>query len=376
VARNSCRLEEKGKEVRNILLDLVYGKTYNDSQLSKDINLSRDTIRKILDKDKGGIQLGKLTTFFKKLLEQISEEDVQNHLDAYELKRFYNQIGVQEDITSFLPRHLYKHVANISPVVSSDLKHLRSNNINNKILDDLIQLFWQLDYKQQEAQFETALESSDRCLAFSIVAPCNTTQKWLLNRLLRQVVAPDHNIFLTINLHKSGVRNDFQGFLQHLSQHFGTTIDLDLIFNEIDRVDNNSSIIIIINQFRQFKYIQKSIITEFWEPLCEKISKRRRTGRVIMFWVDECHVYHDCNNITKLHELTEISQLDIEKWMNKYSCNRVYKTCVFPDNLLNSNFSNGLWDWHDPWLILDSICREFKLENGITDIESLWKWKL
>lgn len=376
MALNSCRLTLKGKEARNILLDLVYpNQIYSESQLSQFIGVSRDTIRKILDSTDGGVQLAKLVTFFKKLLKEVSENDLDTCLKSYNLKNFYRQIEIHDNLTSFLPRDFYTCGVNSIPISRLHISENKSDCVDRNTLTDLVQLFWYLDYKPQENQFETALESSSRSLAFSIVAPCDTTQRWLLNRLLRQVIAFDPNNIrpLTINLDSSGVRNNFQEFIYHLSRHFKTTADIKQILNEICRIECNSTIVIIVNQFRRFKQGQKDIIIDFWQPLCKMMSEQQRAGRIIMFWVDERYPCQSSANIVDLEEFTEISQADVEKWTNRYSSDIRYKNCVFSDDLLNHNFTNRTWNWSDPELILDNICREFKL-NGIADIKNLWSW--
>lgn len=409
MALNSCRLSEPGERARNELLALVYPDGYNSTTLHRDTGLEYGkTIPKILGKKDGGIQLEKLKLFFKKLLEQLidryNDDDVSKYICDYKLAKFCQDISNNESDLS-LPKDLYRFLQaksttqlrnSRSPSKSLGFGNIIQQNRDNqrdfeKVMQpqslfqsvevdmekcrNLIDLLRYLDYRQQESDFKSALESHDKCLSFSVVAPCDITQKWILNRLLKQITSPGNgDKLLMIDLRKDGIRNDFQEFLNYLRVGSESIIDIELILTEICQVADNSSVIITINQFRNFKAIQENIIRLFWEPLCKKISNQRRT-RVIMFWVDECYPCYDSDDIIKLNELTEISQVDVERWINRYSCDNQYRSCLFSDHLLEYNFSNRVWDWQDPVLVLDNICQEFKL-TGVADIEKLWEWTL
>jgi hypothetical protein len=112
-------------------------------------------------------------------------------------------------------------------------------------------------------------------------------------------------------------------------------------------------------------------MTKFWDKLCGKISRENRSGRIIMLWIDECHLDYPCSTI-ELAKLGEINQTNIQDWINQYG--GLYP---FLNNLSTCNFvsDNLNWDWNDPWLILNNICQKFK-SDGITDLQGLWKWTL
>jgi hypothetical protein len=374
VSLNSCRLSNIGEQARDELLTLVYPDGCNPTILSRDTGLEYGkTIPKILGKKAGGIQLKTLKVFFKALLGQLRDRhhdnDVNKYIQKYKFTKFFQDIAKDDLI---LPKDLYQNI-NKQPLIEA-LTLVQSPEYLPRTPDfdvELIKALWHLDYEVQENNFKTALKSQDKFLAFTIAAPCSLTQAWILNRLLLKIVRQDNHKIFTVDLKQSGIRNNFQSFLIYLSECFKTSPDCENISAEICRIDSNLSVILVINNFRNYREIQKLIMTKFWNELCEKISRENRSGRIIMLWVDERHLDYPCSAV-ELSELKEINQINIQDWINEYG--GLYP---FLNNLSTCNFiSDDLdWGWNDPWLILNNICQKFKLD-GITDLQKLWRWTL
>jgi hypothetical protein len=377
VPLNSCRLSDIGDRARDELLKLVYPDGYDSTMLHHDTGLEYGkTIPKILGKKAGGIQLKTLKLFFKQLLGQLqhryNDDDINKYIQKYKFTKFCQDIS-QDNSGLILPKDLYQN-ANKQPSIEA-LTLAQSPEclpISPGFNIELAKALWHLDYKiQQEDKFRTALRSQDKFLAFTIAAPCGSTQSWILNRLLLRIVRQDNSRIFIVDLEKSGIRNNFQSFLMYLSECFKTSPDCENILDEICKIDSNLSVILVINNFRNRRSIQKNIIAIFWHELCKKISKGNRSGRIIMFWVDERHLDYPCS-VIELDELSEINQKNIEEWINEYS--GLYP---FLNNLSKCNFVDDDldWDWSDPWLILNNICQKFKLD-GITDLQNLWEGEI
>jgi inactive STAND len=372
VPLNSCRLSDLGVRARDELLKLVYPDGWNLTILSHDTGLEYGkTIPKILGNKAGGTQLKTLKLFFRKLLGQLqnryNDNDVRKYIGEYKFTRFCQDI-YKDESELILPRDLYQNV--IKQVVLKDpicVQPLgisqRTSNFNIELLESL----WHLDYEAQENIFRTALKGQSKNLAFTFAAPCPVTQSWILNRLLLRIARKDNRRIFTIDLESSKVRNNYDLFLIHLSELLNTIPDCDRILDRIYEIDSEMSVIIVIKNFRKRQEIQENIMTKFWSNLCSKASEENRLGRVIMFWIDECLLDYQCS-IVKLEELKEIHQIGVEQWINEYS--GLYP---FLSNISTGDFMSNPCDWKDPFLILDGICNQLKIDKGIVNIQSLWE---
>jgi inactive STAND len=418
VSEESYKLNQAGRDARNELLLLLkikpHPKTGKFTVSSIKEELFKETLGRITTltpllnptAKSRAVPLSKIKEFFMELLERIAgncrhEYDLTRQsisIDLIEeLKRnpivsnkglreyflAYINIGIrakdkwefpiddlldEDPLTLDLSQNINKQPSTKNPTLAPSPQCLpKSPDFNAELINAL----WHLDYRTQEDTFGTALKSQDKFLAFTLAAPCDPTQSWILNRLLRRTVRGDSRQMVTVDLETENIRNNFQQFLMYLSEQFNTSPDCESILDEIRKIDSDLSIILVIKNFRTRRKIQELIMTKFWDKLCEKISGENRSGRIIMFWVDERHLSYPCS-IIELAELEEINQTNITEWINEYSglypfLNNLSK-CDFVDDDLD-------WDWSDPWLILNNICQKFKLD-GITDLQSLWEGKI
>jgi uncharacterized protein YehS (DUF1456 family) len=362
------KLNETGVEASKELVYLVYQTNCTDTKIAHDTGLDCGrTIPKLLGKNNDKMQLKKIVSFFKSLLKKIkNQQERDRYIKKYNFEKFYQNID-ENELSSFLPKLLYDNniaepklpIPSENTLISSNLRH------------DLIQALWSLDYEDQEDEFRIALKSQSKNLAFTFAAPCDVTQSWIFNRLLRKIARKDNRKIFTIDLKNSDVRNDYDKFLMHLSGLLNTKPDCNEILDRIYEINSEMSIVIVIKNFKKRRKIQEDIMTRFWSDLCHKSFEENRVGRVILIWMDDCLLDYSCS-IVELEELVEIDQKNINDWINEYGglypfLNNL-STCDFASDRLN-------WDWNDPWLILNNICRKFEL-NGITDLQVLWEGNL
>jgi hypothetical protein len=240
------------------------------------------------------------------------------------------------------------------------------NNKNTR-RDDVNNLLCYLDYAKQEDDFLKAVGKLDRCLAFPVNTPCMTTQKWVVNRLIKRATYSQSDCLppFYIDLVEQKVRNNYKEFIKYFSAHL--RIDPDKILEEI--CNSNSLIILSIRGIGQFENIQKEILKELWEPLNLRLAGTGQS-RIIMFWVDNWHPdypYDGIVNLYKLAKLEEINQSDIDEWLYKYEYSH-----PFLQQLRYTNLGESNGDWRDPWLILDRICKALDVKDGIEEIKTLW----
>jgi hypothetical protein len=388
VGQNNCELTKEGASARDELLALLYpNNTYTDSQLGRDTDVDRgQTIPKILGKKTGGIQQGKLEQFFERLLRLLKgkvdakNQKVIEYLQKYQLKQPYEQIW-EGDTAFYLPKKLYKISVSDSVIKKHNQKTQKGfskhNHKSQNSSGNVVDLFWHLDYKHQERAFEDALEKQSKCAAFSIVAPCETTQRWILNRLIRKISPPESALILPpICLRQHPMRNQFEHFWEDLSQYFGRKPEPAAVLKSICHTDVNRPIILTVYGFRQFESVQRRILDEFWEPLTQKIADSQRTerSRVLLFWVDQDCPSHDTQKVLKLEPLEKIPQKDVRSWLNTSQLVSWWQPKGddgFVDQLLEELSTESC---QDPYAVLDKMCFKFGAEGGILDVEEAWKW--
>lgn len=414
------KLNQAGMDARDELLGLLgyrkdtnkkkkrFGR-YNTSKIKQELHLSLDgrtILERILLTPAEGVPPNKLKDFFMHLIERVADRyqlercnDVCKIIDI-SLKKHpeHNLLISNHRLMSYfvayrtrnrqdkdnweLPDNIYDIACkeDSEEIYSKSVKPKSRSTDNRQTLLDLL---GDLDYERQEEIFYDRLNEAKQCISFSIVAPCTTTQKWILNRLMtkaihrttgRQLSAAERSPF-TIDLKKSNVRNSFDEFLRHLSDHFDS--DPDSVIKDICQIESDLPLIFVISEFRSFNSIKKRIFKDFWQVINDDISTQTK---IIMFWVDECHpceVSNGIMNLALLDPLDKITLTDIQRWAEKNRRFNMFPKTLLPENLcpekmIQDTLLKSNWDWHDPWQILDNICKKFNL-NGMTDIESLWK---
>jgi hypothetical protein len=302
---------------------------------------------------------------------------------------------------SFTPdsyKPTYSDISNVKkknnlnhPVLASTIEDFAPSNVktdgkNN--IKSIINLFWNLDYKQERI-FEDALEQNAQCASFSIAAPCETTQRWLLNRLIRHIPnINDASIFRPFDLSRHPMRNNFYFFWDDLSTALGTEpiqdnddtirgqndIIRELCYREVEHPT-----ILIIYNFQDDQNVQGKIVQDFWEKVTKEIkasNKRTESSRLILFFIDKCSPVYSSAQVINLDPLENISQSDVNSWLHKPVVFNWWQSQFeqsFASDLINECFNqeNNICT---PRSILDRICFKFGLKNGIVEIEQSWKW--
>jgi inactive STAND len=389
VGQNNCELTEDGRKARDELLALLYPNgSYTDTLLHQHTGVDRgQTIPKILGKipaairkKPSGIQQGKLEQFFEHLLRRLEGPSENNqtacYLQKYKLIEPYKRLWqAHEDF--YLPKKLYK----IS--VDDNTTGIQTNKSNkrgheNKLLNtNIIDLLWQLDYKQQERAFDDALEEQSKCAAFSIVAPCETTQRWILNRLRKKISLRESALILPpIGLKQHPMRHKFEHFWEDLADRFGTKPEPEAVLKGICHTEVNRPLILTVYEFRQFETVQRRILNEFWEPLTQMIAESPRTerSRVVLFLVDQGCPTDDTEKVLKLAPLEKIPQKDVRSWLNSPQIEQWWQPKFgddFGDRVMEEVLAENC---QAPYAILDKMCFKFGVKGGIVDVEEAWKW--
>jgi hypothetical protein len=378
VSEKSCRLNANGISAKDELLKLRYPEGCTNRHLAEETGIkdAKGTIPKILGPTYQHVRLATLQSFFERLIEALEPSEREAYLEKHGWEP--TEGAFSKGWSDRIPEKLY----DVAVLRQPQRAKRQQSKSQSKDEVGVIDLLWYLDYKHQERTFEDAMESQSQCIAFSIAAPCSTTQRWLLNRLLRQVPNREKALTITINLRKHPMRHDLgkktgckegldcPGFWKELSDHLGTHPQQDQILKQLCHEEVDRPVILTIHNFRQFEPLQQWIVQEFWEKLHQEISKeskRSERSRFILFLVDECAPCISSRHIENLDLLTEISQRDVQTWLNRDEV-----APCFPEVLTDNELME--WNWADPWQILDKMCFKFGLEDGVVAIEESWKW--
>jgi hypothetical protein len=391
VSQGQCKLTSDGEKARDALLELLYPhNSYTNSQLGQDTDLDRGaTIPKILG-NQGNMQQVKLKQFFKQLLlllkqrmdhGKLQQSQIDDYLQNYCLTEPYRCLKESEQ-SFYLPSKLYGSgdTSSKSPVAGQAIRKTSPKSANRKssasLEGNVTDLFWHLDYRQQERAFEDALDEWNQCVAFSIAAPCDTTQRWILNRLKRQIPDYDNALSLCISLKQNPMRNQFKHFWEDLSQRIGTNPLPNEVLEGMCHANVDRPIILTIYEFRQFEKTQKQLFQDFWEPLTQAVvgSKRSKRSRIVLFLVDQCYPSHNTEKVVRLDPLKNIPHKDVENWLASNTVSRWWQP-KFGDGFekgLAAQFTSE--NCQEPYFVLDKICVELGIENGLVDVEEAWKW--
>ncbi len=229
----------------------------------------------------------KLETFFERLLlllkgqvkqQSLTQNRVNEYLTRYGLKEVYEQL-VQRMEERFVPKNEYDLLDNlyeecpseIAPQAKKPIKQAesqtrhRSQATNNNIVD----LFWDLDYRKQQQMVVNNLIEHSLCMAFSVSAPCETTQRWIISRLVRAVPNYKEAVNLTIDVQAHAMRHlGFGEFWEDLAKRFNTSASQDSVLNAICKLEMNRPVILtIFCNFCRYEQIQRSLLQDFWVPL-------------------------------------------------------------------------------------------------------------
>ena len=378
--QGQCKLAKDGEKARDVLLRLLYPNSYTASQLGRDTGLDRGaTLSKILGA-KGNLQLRTLEQFFEQLLRRLEEQVDRGQLNQTQVSQELQRCRLTESYRSlkesersfYLPRSLYDS-AELSNKPRQEPKKPKVTILATCSEDTITHLLWNLDYKRQERDFTDALEQQSQCAAFSIAAPCDTTQRWILNRLMRAIPNRDGALLLpAIRLKGHDMRHQFDYFWEELSHSFGTKPVRSEVLKEMCHANIDKPIILTIYEFRQFEKAQRQLLEEFWEPLTQGIigSKRSLRSRIVLFLVDQSCFSQGTTNLVKLEPLSRIPQQDVKTWLESDLVTQYWQS------KLGSRSKESLTEQlnQDPYAVLDTICYEFGVEGGIVEIEQAWRW--
>jgi hypothetical protein len=393
VSENRCQLNSKAEQARDELLEVLYPEqSYTFLDLECLTTLDRaTTLKKVLGKTSGGVQRIKIETFFFRLLcslrdrrEELCEDTIAYCLQKHGLQSQFNDLqkSIETDVRDgfSLPNGW------VIPFERGSQVGKTTSQVNQGKLSDL---FWHLDCKAQTEAFDLALESLEDSNSpyalFSIAAPCETTQRWLLNRLVAKQLFPQKKpLQIAFGLNSHDMRTDFQEFWNDMAKRIGSrTSKPGDVINVLCDCDVSQPIVITVYELERFKDTQKQLLTDFWGELVQTLTKNPRAKdklRIVLFFVGNiCPMVEASSLDWKIIPMVEeIPRREFLKWLRSDSLANYWQNQYGEDfaDKLESKLDDPKWNWKDPWLILDNACDRLspKPKKGISKISEVWKW--
>lgn len=330
---------------------------WNRSWLHKQTGLDHGTIKKIVkavdpsapgDSVSGSVQESTFIQLFCKLGCLESESELK-------ASRYWIQVETTNDTITHRPEHLAK----------------------------LLRI---LDYKKQQREFEDHLENFDAA-AFLITAPCDRSQRWAIHHLAYKINNCDRAVrtpLIDVSTHQ--IR---QGNLDVLWRELAAKLkilsdDPADILAKLSQTAARRPLIIALYNFGAEDLTPCDVIRDFWEPLIANLSIVRPTSRrsQIILLMADCNIDIDeSGSIKPLSSLDAITLEDVKNWLHK---DEVSQWCRqefnhrWVDTFIQKNCQlechDNPWNWGNPGKVLDRLCFEFGLENGIESLRRKWEW--
>lgn len=252
--------------------------------------------------------------------------------------------------------------------------------------EQLVKLLRILDYKQQQREFEDHLERLNAA-AFLITAPCDRSQRWAIHHLAYKINNCDRAVrtpLIDVSTHQ--IR---QGNVDVLWRELAAKLkiasgDRDTILAKLSQTAAKRPLIIALYNFGAEDLTPCDVIRDFWEPLMTKLSSVRPTSRrsQIVLLMADCNIDIDeSGSIKPLSSLDAITLEDVKTWLDKDEVSRWCGLEFSPrwvDEFIQRNCQHECpdnpWSWDNPGKVLDRLCFEFGLENGIESLRRKWEW--
>jgi inactive STAND len=304
-------LLETVKRQANRSLDKTHGEIV---WLSGIVGLDREPTKKIVaiirstnNGNEDAVHRGSLETFYECLQQKIS-----NTKDDFPLKRNY----------------WFK-----DPTRSQT----KSSN-KNITVNELADLFWNLDYSSQEDEFKKLIRDANaQAIAFSLSAPDPLLHRWLLRRL--SILVNDNKWLETATviviepLQQSNVQSsvldwgldDICQQIKHVLLDKRCKLDTSSnqkIINSLVKYSTKHPVLIKVSNLQQRH--KQILVEEFWPLLASQLnvnnlSVNGRKFRLIMFLLENqgitAEIQSNCN--TEFHELPPLAKItfaDIVNW--------------------------------------------------------------
>ncbi len=359
--KKSCILTESGREKLSKALTEKYPNGPNASKLAELADLNRDVISKILN--------------------QISNPQECKAVNHKSLDQLFSCLGIDLEYDDFKnPKRTQKSHHPEKPQVSRQNKS-PGISVNHKVAE----LLCLLNCTEQEEKFKNTI----RCHkggVFLVQANKKILQNWLVYRLAKciQDFGNAEKFSIKINLE---VRINFNNFWKEFKKlDSEDNLNRETVIQRLAEFCKTKSVIIVIDGFSSLGSEQVHLYN-FWSNLVNKVNSipNRSFRSHLIFLLVETDIYTMLNNenmdnisneitsnIIPLELLTEISNDEVEFWLNN---NQVYEELNQRGFDVQSFVSNKIpYLAKEPDRRLEEICESvFQIEDDITEIERYWK---
>jgi inactive STAND len=380
-----CFLTDEGKNALEELLKLAYPSGFKHSSITNLTKLRSETVTKILKikkidptKNDPPVSVESFGTFCRVLYKRKLTLEQQQQ---------YNRTYPGLNLLLENPSTDTKYCKQIVESNADRLKRTRQ----------MAELLCKLDYRDQEGIFKDRIRDVySQAIAFSLSAPCKSTQKWLMYRLLQLENSSGMDGATTIILDRSSpILSTWN--LSTICAQISRTGGLGIQYRNPAQVIedlaayNQAYHPVLIKVFGLQNEAERDVlINEFWQELIQHIPikpqgllPRAKQSRLMMFLLEQDALeLSPVTDSDRLFPLTapEINIGDITDWIVERNVNKILKTHRtekyiyddFPVKILPK------WDcWHQDRLkklygSFQGLCKLFRVEYKLTELENYW----
>jgi hypothetical protein len=381
-----CLLTNEGKNALAELLTLVdYPSKLNHTAIKILTQLSSETVTKILNiktidptKNDPAVDVESFGTFFRVL---------------YTKKLTLSQ-QQQYSVT-------YPGLNLLLENPTTDTKYckqiIESNADRLKRTRQMAELLCKLDYGDQQDIFTKQIRDVySQAIAFSLSAPCKSTQKWLMCRLLRLANSSGMNAAITITLDRSSPTLstwNLSTICAQVSRTSGLGIEYRNPAQVIEELAayNQAYHPVLIKVFGLQNEVERDIlINEFWHKLIQNIpikpqglSPRAKQSRLMMFLLEQDALELDpATGSDRFFPLAapEIKLVDITEWIVEINATEILKAHRSKKYIYDDFSEKILPEWacwkenrlHKLYGSFQGLCKLFRVDYKLTELENYW----
>lgn len=257
-------------------------------------------------------------------------------------------------------------------------------------VQQIAELLYLLDYKQQENNFRNAIGGCNKGGTFLVQTGEERIQRWLVRRLAGCVPDFEQAKKISIRVSSHPMRRNFDDFWQEFKQDLGDNLNRKTVIQGLAKFCETKSVIIIIYGLSSLDAEKVAQFHDFWSDLVEKVRSTQCSfrSRLVLILAEKnratvpnklhpfTFVQPSKTNKTqyalKLEPLENIFRNDVRNWLAQGEvCNKLN----LANNYLESIVDKDIPYWEEqPSEILEQICQTlFQIEDGIAAIEPYWK---
>jgi hypothetical protein len=378
-----CFLTKEGKNALEALLKLAYPSGFKHISIKTLTGLRSETVTKILNrldstKNISAVSIESFGTFFRILYNQKLTPAQQQ-----QYTRTYSGLNLLLENPS------------IDIIYCKQIQESNADRL--KRTQQMAELLCKLDYRDRESIFiDRVRDVYSQAISFSLSAPCKSTQKWLIYRLLRLAnsIGSGMDLATIITLDRSSPTLSIWN-LSNICAEIARTRELGIeyqnplqVIEDLAAYNRDYRPVLIKVSGLQDELERDILINEFWQRLIEHIpidsrslSLRAKRSRLMMFLLENNSLGLSPAPVSdRFFPLAapEITINDITDWIIDPEVNKILEKHR-KEEYINDFTEIKLPKWNcwqqdrnKLYESLDGLCKLFFVDYKLTELEQYW----